>query len=214
MEKVTPPNRSNAVMQTRIEPADSLDFFPTPAWGTRALMEKVLHFSPQGASDLVCLEPACGAGHMVKPLTEYFGEVVPCDIHDYGYPGMMVQNFLGMEEDPDLVDWIITNPPFKLAEEFIKKSMRMARRGAAFLVRTSFLESVGRYNSLYSITPPQVVAQFTERVPMFKGRVDKKGSTATSYAWLVWEKGSLANYSKIVWIPPCRKSLERDTDYD
>jgi hypothetical protein len=49
-------------------------------------------------------------------------------------------------------------------------------------------------------------------VPMVKGRVDQKASTATGYGWLVWENERLAK-TRLVWIPPCRKLLERDGDY-
>jgi hypothetical protein len=42
-------------------------------------------------------------------------------------------------------------------------------------------ESVGRYERLFQPIPPTYVAQFTERVPMVKARVDKKAATATGY---------------------------------
>ena len=80
------------------------------------------------------------------------------------------------------------------------------------LTRTVFIESVGRYRRIFSINPPTKVAQFTERVPMVKGRLDRKASTATGYAWIVWEKGGSLP-TELVWIPPCRKSLEREGDY-
>jgi hypothetical protein len=79
------------------------------------------------------------------------------------------------------------------------------------IVRTSFLEGVGRFEKLYSKRPPSIVAQFSERVPMVKGRLTPTGSTATSYCWLVWLKGVAG--TKLVWIPPCRKQLERAEDY-
>ena len=81
------------------------------------------------------------------------------------------------------------------------------------LTRTVFIESIGRYERLFSKEPPTKVAQFTERVPMVKGRLDRKASTATGYAWMVWEKGG-SRPTELVWIPPCRKSLEREGDYD
>ena len=81
------------------------------------------------------------------------------------------------------------------------------------LARTMFLESVGRYEAIYRDMPPTKFAQFIERVPMVKGRLDKKASTATAYAWFVWEKESGA-MPRLMWVPPCRKSLERDGDYD
>ena len=63
------------------------------------------------------------------------------------------------------------------------------------LTRTVFIESVGRYERLFKTNPPSRFAQFTERVPMVKGRIDKKASTATGYAWLVWEKDRLGTLS-------------------
>jgi hypothetical protein len=47
------------------------------------------------------------------------------------------------------------------------------------LVRTVFIEGVGRYERLFKPFLPAKVAQFTERVPMVKGRIDKKAPTAT-----------------------------------
>jgi len=47
---------------------------------------------------------------------------------------------------------------------------------------------------------------------MVKGRLDRKASTATGYCWLVWDKGERRK-SRLGWVPPCRKELERDTDY-
>jgi hypothetical protein len=109
---------------------------------------------------------------------------------------------------------VITNPPFKLAQEFIERAMTVAKSGVAILARTVFLESVGRYEALFKNNPPTYFAQFTERVPMVKGRVDRKASTATGYAWFVWKKELRQNHSQLVWIPPCRRKLEKETDYD
>jgi hypothetical protein len=81
------------------------------------------------------------------------------------------------------------------------------------LTRTVFIESVGRYQRLFERNPPTKFAQFTERVPMVKGRLDAKASTATGYAWLVWEKRQNEGPPALVWIPPCRKRLERPGDY-
>ena len=76
-------NTTHAVMAQRKEPKDSRDDFPTPPWSTRALIEHVL--TDRYLSDRTCLEPACGVGHMVRPLREYFGDVVGADAYDYGF---------------------------------------------------------------------------------------------------------------------------------
>jgi predicted RNA methylase len=199
-------NTSHAVMAQRSEPRDSLDDFPTPPWATRALIEHVI---ARNLSQEVCLEPACGAGHMSRPLNEYIGSVESQDVFDYGFGSK--QDYLSFKTNKKF-DWVITNPPFRLAEEFILQALSMSKVGCAFLVRTTFIESVGRYRRLFNIQPPALVAQFVERVPMVKGRLDPKASTATGYCWLVWERGSIDG-TKMVWIPPCRKSLEFEEDY-
>lgn len=172
-------------------------------------MEHVLR-GPQLLSKLTCLEPACGAGHMAKVLREYFGEVGASDAFEYGYGE--VSDFLTSPCAPNSFDWVITNPPFRLAEEFILKSLLIARRGVAILARTVFLESSGRYNAIFSRNPPTEFAQFVERVPMVKARLDPKATTATGYAWFVWDKDA-GQDPRLLWIPPCRKRLERPGDY-
>jgi hypothetical protein len=205
-------NRSHAVMAQRKEPSDSLDDFPSPPWSVRALLEYGIG-KRHVLSEMTCLEPACNRGYMSMVLEEYFREVQRSDVFNYGF-GEVV-DFLSPDERfrPNSVDWVITNPPFRLGEHFILKAMRVARCGVAMLVRTSFLEGVKRHQRIFTPRPPTVIAQFVERVPMIQGRLDKTASTATSYCWLVWEKRTRIS-SKLVWIPPCRKSLERDADYE
>jgi hypothetical protein len=202
-------NTSHAVMAQRTEGKTSLDDFPTPPWATRALIEHAIS-SKVPLRDMTCLEPACGRGHMSVTLAEYFREVTSYDVFDYSFGS--VADFLKAKHIDGSYDWVITNPPFRLAEEFINRSMKIARHGVAMLTRTVFIESVGRYERLFKINPPSRFAQFTERVPMVKGRVDKKASTATGYAWLIWEKDRLGT-TQLAWIPACRKALEREGDY-
>jgi len=202
-------NTSHAVMSQRHEAGDSPDDFPTPPWATRALIEHVI--GKANVRDLTCLEPAAGRGYMARPLSEYFAKVDAADAYDYGaYP---IRDFLVYPYEALSHDWVITNPPFRLAEEFVIRSMTVAKKGVAILARTVFLESVGRYNSIFKNNPPSTFAQFSERVPMIKGRVDPKASTATGYSWFVWERKEGSTPPRLAWVPPCRKNLERKGDY-
>lgn len=205
-------NRSSAVMQQRIEGHDSLDDFPTPPWATRALCERLSKYyddSFASLSQMICREPAANRGHMARPLAEYFGTVDASDIHDYG-AGYPVEDYL-FPGDLEPVDWTITNPPFRLAEQFIERACVTSGEGVAMIVRAAFLEGQGRYERLFSKNPPSLVLQFTERVVMHKGRLAPEGSTATAYAWLIWIVGE--EDTRIEWIAPCRKLLERPADY-
>ena len=135
----TIPRGSCAVMARRAEPPNSLDWFPTPPWATRALLERVLfdrlegddwpmvvrrpelgrwggdHGWPGFPVALSVLEPAAGEGRMTEVLREYFDRVHASDVFDYG-AGYQVASFVGdgvdvLEAPAGGIDWVITNPP-------------------------------------------------------------------------------------------------------
>ena len=148
---------------------------------------------------------------MAGPLSEYFERVEASDIFDYG-AGFPVRDYLfGPTSD---TDWTIFNPPFRLAQQFIDRAIATSRDGVAAIVRSAFLEGVGRYNDVFSLKPPTDVLQFSERVVMHKSKLSAKGSTATAYCWLVWDMPrTVTGVTRFHWIPPCRKRLERPGDY-
>jgi hypothetical protein len=126
-------NTSHAVMAQRFEAKDSLDDFPTPPWATRALLEHVI--PDRHLARRAVWEPACGEGHMAKVLAEYFRRTYASDIFPYGYGEVI--DFLAPQVLRD-TDWIITNPPFRLAEAFALKALSLTKIGVALLVRTVF----------------------------------------------------------------------------
>jgi len=222
-------NQSPAVMNQRHEAHDSLDHFPTPPWATRALCEQLAARFPLHL--LHVWEPACAEGHMARPLGEYFDRVIATDVQDYGYGAMLhTHDFLMPFDLADPVDWIITNPPFKLGADFIRRALDLAEVGVAMFVRTSFIEGQGRYDTLFRDYPEAMVLPFTERVVLWKGIlldpdvpvtrwiekrsewVCEKPTSATSYCWLVWIKGS-NQPTELHRIAPCRVDLTRPGDY-
>lgn len=205
-------NRSSAVMQQRREPHDSLDDFPTPPWATRALLDHLTRvlWWPY-FDDATCREPAANRGHMVRPLAEYFRSVEASDIFDYG-AGFPVEDYL-FGPPPPMVDWTITNPPFRLAQQFLERALETSRDGVALLVRSAFLEGAERHRTLFRPRPPRLILQFTERVVMHKGKLAPKGSSATAYSWVVWTKPTGNTATQFDWIAPCRRRLERPGDY-
>lgn len=233
-------NRSSAVMQQRVEPLDSLEDFPTPPWATRALVEHVVwprlpvFDPPRYLARQMVWEPACNRGHMARPLQEYFRRVHASDIDDFSAEWDeqdRVVDFLAQGSESQHIkaqglDWVITNAPFKLGLRFIQRAFEIEpREGVAVFTRTGFLESIGRYEALFCDRPPSVVAQFVERPILHKGVLRdpnkpywdeatqqwRRPSTATAYCWLVWMMGR--HDTEFMWIPPCRKDLERDDDY-
>lgn len=212
--------KSTAVMARRTEPADSLDYFPTPPWATRAFCEHVMPalWPYPDAFQCSAIDPACGEGHMAGVLAEYFENVSGSDIFPYGFGE--VRDFLQHDNDNRQHDWFISNPPFNDAEQFIDRAIQQSRRGVAMLVRMQFLEGEKRYKRLFDVRPPHLVAQYAERVPMHRGRWVINGKTATAYTWLVWltypehdRTRSAGKYGAAFrWIPPSKWKLTRADD--
>lgn len=202
-------NRSQAVMSRRDEPHDSLDYFGTPPWGTRALCEHVL--VPKDWLGTPVWEPACGTGDMARPLREYFGWVEASDLHAHGYGE--VRDFLIPHNGDMRVDWIVTNPPFRLAVEFARHAQAIARAGVAILVRTAWTETADR-ERLFGEFPPTTIAQFMGRLPINKGRPRRDAGTATAYCWVVWRKGAPPGTSWQMIPSAARAQLEYWGDYE
>lgn len=214
------PEGAGAVMAARapasIEADDSktalyrqLDYFPTPPWAARAGGELIHRFDSRARW---IWEPACGEGHMALALAERFS-VSASDIHPFGHG--RVCDFLNEEDDldaPYLPDWIVSNPPFRTAPDFIRLGLARARVGVAMLLRLQFLEGAGRHELLYGAAGLTACAVFAERVPITLGRWDPAASSATGYAWFIWVKGE-GGSPLLTSVPPgTRARLTRPDD--
>ena len=155
------------------------DFYPTPD-------TSMIPFFDVEAFDGGVWEPACGQGHMSRMLEGYGYDVTSTDLVDRGY-GQTGVDFL-MESEL-LAPNIITNPPYKLAQEFIQKAIDLGAKKHCWLLRIAFLEGVKRFNELYAHNPPARIYVFSKRQTMWRGDEVPTSSGTTCYAWFVWLKG-------------------------
>lgn len=179
--------------------SDGPDFYPTPAWCTEALL-RVESF--QG--DI--LEPACGDGAIVKVLEDARYKVLASDLYNRGF-GEFDVDFL-QPLDFKLIDNIITNPPYALAEKFVLRALEITNYKIALLLRLAFFESITRYKNIFSVNPPTRVWVFSERVTMYPNGQQTAGSGTTAYAWFVWDRND-SRETQIGWIPPGSKPKAR-----
>ena len=157
-------------------PAD--DFYITPPEATKALLA-VEKFGPR------LWEPACGDGTMSRTLEEAGYKVTSTDLNSHGY-GVSGVDFLTSWDCPRYD--IVTNPPFKLAQEFAEHALNVAGAKVALLCRLAFLEGQRR-KTFFKAHPPRRVWVFSWRVSMWRrGEVTGKGKMM-AYAWYVWERG-------------------------
>lgn len=155
------------------------DFYPTPPEGTRALLAVEKFDGP-------IWEPACGRGDMSRVLEESGYEVTSTDLIDRGY---------GQSQRDFLMEWqtvapnIVTNPPFKMAEEFARHALHLTTGKVAMLCRLAWLEGKGR-RALFEETPLARVWVFAGRLSMQRGELGKTGQGGMlAFAWFVWEHG-------------------------
>lgn len=136
-------------------------------------------------------EPACGEGHISKVLVDAGYVVTSTDVVDRGY-GDGVFDFLQGEVESNSVHAdIITNPPYKFAQQFIERAIDVVSNGhkVAMFLKLTFLEGNKRMR-LFTSHPPKTVCVCVDRFKCGKnGNFDGERS-AVAYCWIVWEKGS------------------------
>lgn len=83
---------------------------------------------------------------------------------------------------------IITNPPYKFAQEFIEKALSLVNDGnkVCMFLKVQFMEGKGR-RELFKKYPPRTVWVSSSRIQCGKNGVFSGSMVA--YAWYVWEKG-------------------------
>ncbi len=152
---------------------EPMDNYPTPDIAISELLKRE-------SFDGVIWEPACGSGNIAK----HFPNCIATDIREgvFGEGGI---NFFFERRD---VDCIITNPPYRLAKEFVEHSLECASKKVAMLLKLAFLESADRY-PLFKKKPPKTIYVFSKRLPLTKEGDNRRQSSMIPFAWFVWEKG-------------------------
>ena len=153
------------------------DFYETPYTLTRKFLD-VEYFNKNST---VC-EPACGGGAITRVLKEHW-EDDKVTAYD------QETNFLWETGE---YDYIVTNPPFSIAFEFIQRAKLVAKSKFAFLLPLSYLHGKKRFDEIYSDRTYglEKVYVFT-RYPMLGEALREDGKYNTGmmvYAWFVFEK--------------------------
>ena len=136
-------------------------------------------------------ECACGEGHLSEVLKAHGIHGKSSDLIDRGYGEVL--DFLHND-----IDWqgdIITNPPYRLATEFVYKAIDTLKQGrkVAMIFPQRYLSSKTRYK-LFTQFPPKVVYAFSGRVGCaINGNFIGKSNSAVDYMWIIWEKGHIGN---------------------
>lgn len=180
------------------------DFYATNPIAVKMLLDKL----PIPSIDIKrgILEPSVGQGHIVEGINSWIHDhslngvdikrYTTClDIKDRGYPNTIVQDFLTYNPNKKF-DWIITNPPFSIATDFVKKGMELLDDNGRMdlFLKIQFLEGELR-TDLFDKYPPKYIYVFRNRMATWNNGKPtdsngKKWATTMCHAWFVWYKNS------------------------
>lgn len=163
------------------------DFYATDPESLRLFLNKIEEDKDVNLHSCIW-ECACGQGHLSKVLEEYGYAVKSTDLIDRGY-GKSGIDFLKV--DGVYNEDILTNPPFKYAEEFVYHAMDIIENGyyCIMFLKIQFLEGKAR-RKLFEKYPPKYVYVNSERQTCYiNGDMSEKKSSASCYCWFVWQKG-------------------------
>lgn len=134
-------------------------------------------------------ECACGKLHLANVLNKHGFLKRASDIVNRA--DNEIYDFLSLDNQRWHGD-IITNPPYKVAEQFVEKAMSIIPKGnkVAMFLKLQFLEGKNR-KELFRVYPPYKVYVCSGRLNCVRNAEFDRfpNNSAICYAWFVWIKG-------------------------
>jgi hypothetical protein len=164
--------------------ARDLEHFETPRWAPKAILRHELLTHS-------VVDPCVGSGVMADAARDVGADVLAFDIHDWGYPGTRVVDWLSDSYLRFPNSTCFMNPPFSLAISFLEKCFEREFRKIIMFQRFAFWESQKR-REFWAQHPPSRIYICGDRADCWRHDIpaDKRGSsTPTAHAFFVYERG-------------------------
>lgn len=180
---------------------DPLDRYDTPPRPVRRFLAAWAPIAyAHRRRPMLIWEPAAGSGNFLAPLRERFPKAIirASDIEPRSPEVGNLVDFL--ESQAEGYELIITNPPFRLAEQFVRHALKLVAPGGyvVMYLRAGFEQAKCRNNFFEEFMPYQTWT-CRER-PQFTGPASKKGTDSAFYKWFVWRKGYQPEYTEQRWV--------------
>lgn len=170
------------------------DEYPTPPAATQAILDELCPSVLRPGA--LIGEPACGEGDMARVFRANGFDVIASDLrhtgygiggHDYLLGGLApLEGSMGWVAEYGLLDAIITNPPFAVADQFIRKAVQQAPV-VAMLLKSNYWHAGKRADKLYADCPPTRQYPIAWRLAFLEAERGK--SPLMDCTWYVWVRG-------------------------
>jgi hypothetical protein len=156
-----------------------LDFYETPGWQTWALMNHV-HITGR------CYEPCVGGGAIPLAMASRGDGVHRYWItNDIDTRWRADSHHDAREEaawHAASPDWVVSNFPFNVATDIVKRAHAAAHVGVAVLLRLSWLEPTADRRDFLAEFPPDLLIV----LPRTRYNPNSKSVDSVTTAWMVW----------------------------
>jgi hypothetical protein len=138
-------------------------------------------------------DPACGIGRIVESARSAGFQSIGTDLVSRGPICSRISDFLCREYTPEFSN-IVTNPPFRLAEEFIREAIEIlpSKGKLAAILPLVWLSGFSSKRDWLPRSPLKTVYPLSPRPSMPPGKVIeagiRPGNGTKDFAWLVWQR--------------------------
>lgn len=190
------------------------DYYVTPQEEIAKFLAEIVQVEPTYLRGVI-LDPCAGGDASATSTMPYpealfeagAGEIITIDIRQDSpadYHGDYLET--NLVESYALEPWnIITNPPFFLAEEIIRKALNDVLPGGfvTMLLRLNFFGSAKRYGVFFNgDLMPKYCFVHARRMPFGLNKHGKVGTDSIEYAHFVWQRGFHPAFTQVKVIAP------------
>lgn len=177
-------------MENLRELCEKYEHYETDQWAAEAILEVEM-------LTRTVVDPCCGTGVLTKAARSTGADALPYDIHDWGFEGTRINDWLQRAPFSLHNTTVFMNPPYSKAREFVEAAILYGARKIITFQRFAWYES-GRRRNFWDGAPPNRIYVCGDRATCWRhdvppeDRLDENGrekSSPTANAWYVWERG-------------------------
>jgi hypothetical protein len=181
----------------------SSDNYPTPKWCVRRLLEAYPDLLETSGA---WLEPCAGTGDIIEAVREFDPKrkFTAVELRKPATKQLSKLSNVDVVCPQNYLTWItkkkfcvaITNPPFRLAQEVLERSLKQADDFVALLLRLNYVGSEKRFDFM-SQQIANRIGVLPNRPPFSYNKQGKWGTDSIEYAWFIWEPANPVSEARL-----------------